>query len=248
VIIDAHAHLGYDQIFEEEFNAENLLINMDKYKITASIVQPGVVLNLEEVIVQHNNIASLSEKASGRIFGMANPNPHLSKEKYQEELERCIKKLGFVGVKINPLAHAVNPTNLASMKVFEIASELEIPVMVHTGSGVPWALPSLLIPIAKGFPDLKIILAHCGGPLFSSEAELAAKICPNIYLETSWLPGTTIYHYCKTLGAHRVMFGSDHAENIATELTKYRTIGLSNKELRWCLWKTASSVFNISTD
>jgi len=244
-IVDAHTHLGYDYIFEHDFSLHELLTNMEKNRVYASIVQPGTTLDLETAIKQHNAIAELSKKMPGRIFGMANPNPHLQEDEYYKELKRCVNNLGFVGVKMHPFAHAVNPNGLTGRKVFEAALNLKIPVMIHTGSGVPWSLPSALIPIAKNFPNLKIILAHSGGSLFIKEAILAAQLCSNIYLETSWLPSTAIRKACKTLGANRVMFGSDHGCNVATELTKFKTIGLNMEELEWCLGKTAIKVFKI---
>lgn len=245
MIVDAHAHLGYDYVFEEDFTLEKLLPQMEENKVDACIVQPGTVLDLETLIEEHDAIADLSEKMPGRIFGMANVNPHLSTKEYQGELERCVNDLGFVGVKLHPFAHAVDPNRSTGRKVFETASELGISVMVHTGSGIPWALPSALIPIAMEYPELEIVLAHSGGSIFSGEAALAAKLCPNVYLETSWLPGIAIHSFCKTLGADRVMFGSDHGENVAIELAKYRAMGLTNEELEWCLGKTAAEVFKL---
>jgi predicted TIM-barrel fold metal-dependent hydrolase len=246
MIVDAHAHLGYDYVFEHDFNLQNLLEGMEKNGIDISIVQPGTTFDLKNAIKQHNNIAKLSKKLPGRIFGMANPNPHLSRSKYREELERCVKDLGFIGVKLHPFAHAINPNSSTGRNVFEVASHLNIPVMVHTGSGIPWSLPSILEPIAKDFSSLKIILAHSGGNLFVEEALLVAKNCPNIYLEASWTASSAIYRFCKVLGPDRIMFGSDHPENIPTELAKFRSIGLNQDELEWCLGKTAIKVFNIS--
>lgn len=245
MIIDAHAHLGYDYVYEEEFSLEDLLENMGKNKVDISIVQPGTVLDLETVVAQHNAISALAKEMPGKIFGMANPNPHLPRDAYRKEMERCVKDLSFVGVKLNPPPHAVNPSQSAGRRVFETALDLDIPVMVHTGSGIPWSLPSALIPIAKDFPDLKIILAHAGSSMFAGEAALAAQLCPNIYLETSWLPGFTIRRFCRTLGVDRIMFGSDHGDNVATELAKFRSIGLTDEELDWCLGKTAAKVFQI---
>ncbi len=42
------------------------------------------------------------------------------------------------------------------------------------------------------------------------------------------------------------MFGSDHSENIAAELAKYRAVGFANEELEWCLAKIGAKVFNIA--
>jgi predicted TIM-barrel fold metal-dependent hydrolase len=246
IVVDAHAHLGYDCVFEHDFNLQNLLEGMEENGIDISIVQPGTTFDLKSIIKQHNNIAKLSKKIPGRIFGMANPNPHLPRSKYREELERCVKDLGFIGVKLHPFAHAVNPNSSTGRNVFEVASDLNIPVMIHTGSGIPWSLPSILAPIAKDFSNLRIILAHSGGNLFAEEALLVAKNYPNIYLEASWTASSAIYRFCKVLGPDRIMFGSDHPENIPTELAKFRSIGLNQDELEWCLGKTAIKVFNIS--
>jgi predicted TIM-barrel fold metal-dependent hydrolase len=245
MIVDAHTHLGRDYVFEEDFTTERLLNGMKTGNVDASIVQPGTTFDLKIVKEQHNYIAELAKKMPKRIFGMANPSPHLPTEDYRKELKRCVEDLGFVAVKLHPLAHAVNPNSSVGRKVFLAASNLGIPVMVHTGAGVPWALPSAIIPIAKEFQNLKIVLAHCGSSIFSGEAGLAAQLCPNVYLETSWLPNFSIYGYCKSIGADRVMLGSDSGENVATELVKYRTMSLSEDELEWCLGKTAIKVFNL---
>jgi len=245
MIIDAHAHLGYDYAFEEDSTLEDLLAGIEKNRIDVTIVQPGTVFDLRTVAKQHNAIAALARKMPSRIFGMANPNPHLPSSKYNKEIERCIEDLGFVGVKLHPLGHAVNPCQPAGKKVFEAARKLEIPVMVHTGTGIPWALPSTLIEVAMDYPDLDIILAHSGSAIFRNEAALAARLCPRIYLETSWMPTTAIHSFVKTLGADRIMFGSDVAKNVATELEKFRSIGLTEEELKWCLGGTAAKVFKL---
>jgi len=101
MFIDAHAHLGYEYAFEEDMTLEELPTNMDTNKIDISIVRPGTVFDPGTVMKQHNAIAVLAAKMIERIFGMANPNLHLSTRKYHNELERCVKDLGFVGVKLH---------------------------------------------------------------------------------------------------------------------------------------------------
>jgi hypothetical protein len=41
------------------------------------------------------------------------------------------------------------------------------------------------------------------------------------------------------------MFGSDHADNAVTELTKLRSLGLSGEEIDWVLGRTAAMVFGL---
>ncbi|MFQ6095810.1 MAG: amidohydrolase family protein, partial [Candidatus Bathyarchaeia archaeon] len=130
MIVDVHTHLGYDYVFEEDFSLKDLLTNMEENEVDISIVQPGTVLDLEVVIKEHNAIADLSKRMPGRIYGMANPNPHLSRNQYYRELGRCVNDLGFVGVKMQTLGHGVDPNKSAGRKVFEAALDLGVPVMV----------------------------------------------------------------------------------------------------------------------
>jgi len=196
----------------------------------------------------HNRIAEMSRQNPNRIFGMISINPHLKEKEFEEEATRCVQKLGFVGIKLTPIAHACNPLSKDGIRVFERANGLGIPVMVHTGSGIPFALPSLVMPVAKRFPQLKIVLAHAGGNISAGEALIVAQECENIFLEPSWVAIHIIQKWIKPIGAKRIMFGSDMLENCPVELAKFRSMGLSEEELQQCLYKTAKDFFNLPID
>ena len=91
---------------------------------------------------------------------MANPSPHLRRQQYNDEVSCCVQELGFVAVKLNSLAHGVNPDTQSGRMAFNAARKLRIPLMVHTGSGVPFAGPVNLIGLAKEYADVKIVMAH----------------------------------------------------------------------------------------
>jgi hypothetical protein len=245
MIVDAHAHLGFDEIFDEDFTEAALLESHSRNSIDVTLVQPGTVHDLAAVQMQHDIIADLIRRYPGRFRGIANPNPHLPGNAYECEVTRCVEELRFVGIKMHPLAHAVNPLGRHGRRVFDLARALQVPVMVHTGAGIPWAAPSLLDPIAGGYPDLKIVVAHAGGSIFAGEAGLLAAGHSNVFLESSWVAGFQIRAWARGLGAGRVMFGSDHADNAETELTKFRSAGLSEEELDWALGGTAAAVFGL---
>ena len=117
--------------------------------------------------------------------------------------------------------------------------------MVHTGSGMPFASPVNLIGIAKEYPDVKIIMAHCGMSLLADEAAEALASCPNIYGDTSWTKGYLIRKWVRKYGP-RMMLASDHAENIGTELAKIRTYGFTEDEQKSIFEKTAVEVFTLN--
>jgi uncharacterized protein len=243
-VVDVHGHLGYDNTFDEDFT-EAELMEAHEHGVGVTIVQPGTCVYLEDVQRQHDAIADLCARRPGQFFGMANPCPHLREDDYRREMERCVRVLKFVGVKLHPLAHAVKPGGTAGERVMRTARDLGIPVMVHTGAGAPFALPSAMIPVAQKYPDVKIVLAHAGASIYSGEASLALSLCPNVYLDTSWSAGFALRGWVREFGANRLMMASDHGDNAATELTKHRTCGLTQEELEWCLGRTAVEVYKL---
>jgi predicted TIM-barrel fold metal-dependent hydrolase len=237
---------GYDEVFEHDFPADALVAAQERNGVDITIVQPGACVLLETVQRQHDAIAAFAARHPGRFFGMTNPNPHLPEEIYRREVTRCIRELGFVGIKIHPLAHAVNPAGQVARRCFALAAEFDVPLMIHTGAGVPFALPSMIVKPAQQFPNVRIVMAHSGTPIYAAEALLVAQLCPNVALETTWTGPQTVHHFVAAIGAERVLFGSDHAVNQATELEKIRTSGISEEEIVWCLGRTAASLYRLS--
>ena len=248
MIVDAHAHLGNDQVFDVDFTADELLEAQEANGIDVTLVQPATAHDLDTVRHYHDAIADLAARHPGRFAGIANPNPHLPPDAYERELRRCIEELGFVGVKLHPTAHAVNPVGRAGRRVFALAAGLRVPVIVHTGTGIPWAAPSLLRPVAEEHPKVPLVVAHAGGMILAQEATQLAERHDRVYLECSWLGGFTIRSWVRSLGADRILFGSDHADNAAAELAKFRSLRLAEDELCWCLGGTAAHVFGLKRD
>ena len=242
MIIDAHSHLGYSEIFSAGVTEELLLGTMEANGIDVSVVMPAAG---SDPVSTHDAIAELCRRQPGRIFGMVSMTPLIGRTAYEAEARRCIGELGFKAIKLHPQAHAVSPAFQVSDVVFEMASELGVPVMVHTGTGAPFALPSLLIRRGRQYPELKIILAHAGFAIYSEEAIIAAEVCDNIYLEPTWCIAGDIRRMIKMLGPERVMFGGDLPTNLPVELTKYRTLDLTDEEREWCLWRTARDLFDL---
>jgi predicted TIM-barrel fold metal-dependent hydrolase len=246
MIIDVHAHLGYDRVFDEPFTEEEQWEKIKQFNVDFTILQPALVHTIEEAAEQHDVIAELCRKHPDKFAGMANPNPHLTDAVYEKEVRRCIEELGFVGIKIHTFAHGVNPAGRDGLRVFELARTLNVPVMVHTGAGIPFANPSNLIPVAQKFPDVKIIAAHCGMMVMAGETYIAMKDYENLYADITWTGGFLLRHWIQEMGAHRFLFGTDHADNCGTELAKIRTSGLTEEEQDWVLYKSALKVYNLA--
>lgn len=69
--------------------------------------------------------------------------------------------------------------------VYETARSLGIPVMVHTGMGIPFADPVRLYPLVRDFPGVKTVIAHAGSDFFTVQAMQLAKAFDHVWLEPS---------------------------------------------------------------
>ena len=111
------------------------------------------------------------------------------------------KRLGLRGLKFHPPAQRFSPSDKRVYPIWEVAEELELPVLIHTGftamgAGEPGGLgvelalgdPMLVDRVAVDFPRLTIILAHPSWP-FEEQAIAVARHKSNVYLELSgWSP------------------------------------------------------------
>jgi len=241
-IIDVHAHLGYDHIFDHDFKKDELLHNLEYNNVAKTIVQPALARPyLDEIKKYHDNIVDLCREYPGSFYGMASMCPHFCPEDISTELSRCINDLGFVAIKLTPIGHACSPSSKDGLFLFSEAARLKVPLMVHTGAGAPFSSPAALIAPLQKYPDLTVIIAHAGGEQFALEARQLC-IYPNIYYDASWLGSLSTRRLIDAAGADRVMFATDHADNFATEFAKYQSV-CNERELSMILYESALDLF-----
>lgn len=243
-IIDAHQHLGRSMYSGAETDATALMAALNRYSVSAALVMPQPDTDHPAAI--HDAIAAAAEAHPGRIYGMANISPRLGERAYKAEARRCLDGLGFKALKLHPLGHNLSVASPEARIVFETASDYGVPVLIHTGTGLPQALPALALRPALAFPALPIVLCHAGWSVFSEEAIVAAEVAPNLYLEPSWCGPYQIAAMIRAVGPERILFGSDHLDNIPAELAKFNTLDLSPEVLAACLGGTAGRLFGLT--
>ncbi|MCX5884975.1 MAG: amidohydrolase family protein [Proteobacteria bacterium] len=205
---------------------ELLLAEMEDSGIDKSVMLTcdfALALGEPEVSIQELNkiYADLSRRFPDKLIAFAGMDPR--RNKAPELLTKCIKEWGMKGLKLHPAA-GFYPNGKETYDLLEVANELKIPVLIHSGSMVP-PLKSKFTQsihfddIATDFPDLTIIAAHAGG-LFGYQSMLSLMVTrPNIYVDISaWQIAAlkNMEHLCRALrdimdfsGSHRILFGSD---------------------------------------
>lgn len=174
----------------------------------------------------NEEIVKLVKMDPDRFIGFASVDPLQVKEAARV-LDHAVKELGLKGLKLHPPLQDFEPSDPRIRPIFKKAQELRIPILVHTG--VVWQRncrlelghPMLWDKVAMDFPDLNIILAHCGWPWVLDAGVLAMRH-PNVYLDiANTYTGTSFEHLSLVLTemmpkriverflADKLLFGSD---------------------------------------
>jgi uncharacterized protein len=242
-IIDSHLHLGPCRVFDAEVRADDLVRTLERNDVSLGLVMPFP--GADDAVAVHDDIAELGRR-TGRVKGIVNFNPHCDRGAYATEAERCVRELGFVALKLHTVGHAVDPMSRDGRTVFEEATRLGVPVMIHTGGvGEPFASPSHCLPLAAEYSETRVVLAHAGMGVSTTEAAVVADACANVWLETSWCSILDLLWLVDFLGPERLVMGSDSLENLPLAIAAYRELALDEDDLSRCLGLTAAEVFGV---
>ena len=241
-LYDTHTHIGLARHSGRRQTADQLLREMDRCGVDRSVVIPFPVV--EDYTAAHEEIGAAVAAHPDRLVGAACLNPFIPEQIFRDEVRRCREVHGFRALKFQPQYQGLNTLSERSNFLFETALENRMALIAHTGSGIPHALPSVFMFAARRYPDLKIVLAHCGGGgLLLADAIVAASFCPNIYLDLSTLMPNHIFEVLQHIPANRLMAGSDLIENTDVEMRKLLLLDVPVEQKQQMLSQTAFAVF-----
>jgi len=243
-VYDTHTHLGSAFHSGRVMTADAMLAHMDEAGIDRSLLIPfPVVANYR---VEHDLIAQAVREHPDRFSGALCIDPFLPEREVADEVRRGVEALGMRALKLQPQFCGLNPMSAKASWFFGLANEHRLPMIVHTGSGAPFALPSLLISPARQYPELPIVIGHGGSPVYYLEAIIAAEVCPNLYIDVSSLMPHHVLDILRHIDSTRVMAGSDLPESAGIELGKIVTLPVEESVRRNILWDTPRRLFDAS--
>jgi len=156
-----------------------------------------------------------------RMFAYGSIDPHNSKDP-DGELAQILDEWGLAAIKIHPPHQAVAPNaylegNTILPKIYEGCARRGVPVTFHTGTTIfkgariKYGNPLAIDDVAVDFPDLTIVIAHLGRPLWYETARYLLRRHPNIYADISSIPPKKLPEVFPDLPrfADRVMWGTD---------------------------------------
>ena len=122
------------------------------------------------------------------------------------EAERCLER-GARGIKLHPRAERFTLDHPEVERLFALADERRLPILVHAGRGIP-ALGRHAYELTGAHPNARLILAHAG------VSDLAwlwrhADERPNLLYDTSWWTAADFLALFSLVPPGRILLASD---------------------------------------
>jgi uncharacterized protein len=206
-------------------SGEKLVAEMDSAGVDRSCVfavdyglltgEPGV-----PIAEQNRLVAEAVKRFPDRLIGFCAVDPR--RPEALALFQRAVEDWGLKGLKLHPTA-GYFPYDPAAYPLYRKCQEYKLPVLIHTGSQPGpmksrFARPVYVDDVAADFPDLAIIIAHCGHHWWE-EALMVCTVKPNCYVDISgwqrdYLAHPHIFYavlrrFLDAIGPWRIFFATD---------------------------------------
>lgn len=197
-------------------------------------------------------VVRFASHAPDRLVAAGSLHPRRVTDGRAETLE--LFERGIRLLKIHPphqvfsaAAHRDGDAALAG--IYAAAQEARRPVTIHTGTSVfpgarnRFADPMAVDDVAVDFPELTILLAHAGRPLYMETAVFLARRHKNVYLELSGIPPKKLLEYLPRLEelSEKCVWGTDWpspgVSSMKSNVEDFRALPLSPAARDRILWE-----------
>lgn len=205
-------------------------------------------------------VARYCREFPDRLIPFGSVHPRFT-EDAAADMDYLCGKLGIRAIKVHPPHQFIHANeyergvdNLRT--VYAKAESFGVPVTIHTGTSIfpgarnKYANPMDVDDVAIDFPNLKILIAHGGRPLYMKEAFFLVRRFKNVFLEISGIPPLKLLDYFPRLEeiADKTVYGSDWpgpgVPSMKTVLDQFRQLSISENAKRKILRETALKIFH----
>ncbi|MGH9703217.1 MAG: amidohydrolase family protein, partial [Candidatus Acidiferrales bacterium] len=251
----------YDEVVKYSASAGDFLKFLDAAEIERAglinYVSPDVIGFPPEV---NDWIARYCSADPRRLLAFGSVHPKYVADA-GAEVDR-LAKIGIRGLKVHPSHQLFAPNAyrdglgpLAAM--YERAQAVHMPVMIHTGTSIfpgarnLYAQPMLADDVSVDYPDLVVILAHGGRPLWMEEAFFLVRRHKNMFMDVSGIPPQKLMEYFPRLEeiADKTLFGTDWpgpgVPGVRGNIEKFRALPISEPAKQKILYDNAARLFPV---
>jgi predicted TIM-barrel fold metal-dependent hydrolase len=268
-VIDCHVHICPENVAQKNVNiiskgagispsyngtVNQLIQMMNRAKISLTFAS-NIVLR-SDLMKKANDWTANVMASNNSILGMGWIIPGLRES--VEEVDRCIKELGFKGIKMHHSHFKILPSDRSNFDIYENIAQRGIPVLFHCGRNPyssnaekQYAIPSNFFEVIKSFPEMKIIFGHLAG--YQDDPERARELInssPNVFADTAIdirsNNRTGFGAIVKELDARKIVFGSDYPIHDGLEIIDWIcSSNISESEACLIFEKNALRLFDL---
>jgi uncharacterized protein len=249
----------YDEVVKYTSSPAEFLKFLDAAEIERAglinYVSPEVIGFPPEV---NDWIARYCSQDPARLLAFGSVHPRYASDP-AAEVDR-LKRIGIRGLKVHPAHQLFAPNEYRGglgplRSMYERAQAVGLPVMIHTGTSIfpgarnLYAQPMLADDVGVDFPDLVVILAHGGRPLWMEEVFFLVRRHRNMYMDVSGIPPQKLLDYFPRLEeiADKVLWGTDWpgpgVPAIRGNIETFRALPLSAAARQKILYDNAARLF-----
>ena len=226
--------------------------------VLVNYVSPDVIGFTDDV---NEWIGAYCRGHADRLIAVGGVHPRLASDP-GGALQRIVETHGIRALKLHPPHQHFFPNDYRDggslpglAALYERAQALGIPVIVHTGTSIfpdarnKYGDPMALDDVAVDFPDLTIVLAHGGRPLWMETCFFLLRRHPNVCMDISGIPPRALLRYFPRIAeiADKTLFGTDWPSpgvvSPSANVRAIRELGLPAEALQAILGGTAERIF-----
>jgi predicted TIM-barrel fold metal-dependent hydrolase len=249
----------FDDILEYSRSPKSLLKYLDSVGVERAVLINYVAPEVMGLTAEVNEwVVNYCKENPRRLLSCGSVHPRHSAN-VQADMDQIVRS-GIRMIKVHPphqLLFANDYLNgVEELEViYRTAEKHGIPVMVHTGTSIfPGARnrygdPLYLDDVAVDFPNLKILMAHGGRPIWMQTAFFLLRRHRNLHLDISGIPPKLLLQYFPRLQeiAYKTLFGTDWpspgVKDIKQNMDEFRALPLTEQVKEQVLSKTALTIW-----
>jgi uncharacterized protein len=277
-VFDAHIHIPPYEMMRPEARRVFLVGKADRAAIEALSQDPSALLRHMDAdgieragLINYvsPDVIGIGDEANAwtaryasadpaRLLAFGSVNP-LTTERVGDAVDRLLE-MGIRALKVHPphqlfAANAYLDSLPRLAELYERAQAARVPVTIHTGTSVfPGARSRLGDPmavddVAVDFPNLTILLAHGGRPIWMEAAFFLVRRHPNVHLELSGIPPAKLLEWFPRLEeiADKTVWGTDWpspgVRSMRKNVEQFLALPLADATRQKILYDNASRIF-----
>lgn len=250
MFIDADVHISpYPR--DGGITPEQVIRAMDRAGIDKAVcwLQPPYMRTLDDAMAY---VDAAARRYPDRLLPFGWIDPHFDEKTCMDMCKRCLDDYGCYGIKFNGAQNdfSLEKEELLDKVIEKIAAAKKL-VGFHIGDESNNTHPLKAAKLTDRWPDVNFLMIHMGGAACNMEdacIEVAAKH-KNMYLVGSSVDYPYVLKAIRTLGAERVLFGSDMPFNVmeadAAGYRAFLSAYCTEEESRLVMGENAARLLNL---